>query len=116
MKNGAVLPGQDENSITLNSVNQSAAGTYCVIVTGANGSVTNSAVLTDTNPPALSGRSDNSTLVLNWPLDHTGWCLQSQVNALGTNWFSIAGSMNTNQWTAVVSATSRAEFFRLVYP
>lgn len=116
MKNGSVLPGLDENSITLNPVNQSDAGTYSVIVAGANGSVTNSAVLTDTNPPALSGRSDNSTLVLNWPLDHTGWRLQSQIDALSTNWFSLTGSMNTNQWTAVVSHTTQAEFFRLVYP
>jgi len=116
IKNGALLPGLGENSITLNPVNQSDAGTYSVIVAGANGSVTNSAVLTDTNPPALRGRNDNSTLVLNWPLDHTGWCLQSQINALSTNWFSVTGSMNTNQWTALVSSTSHAEFFRLVYP
>jgi hypothetical protein len=116
LKNGAVLPGMDENSITLDPVNQSDAGSYSVIVTGANGSVTNSAVLTDTNPPTLTGTMDDGTLILNWPLDHTGWCLQSQMNALSTTWASVAGSTNTNRWTALVSPTSRSEFFRLVYP
>lgn len=116
MKNGTVLPGLDENSITINPVNQSDAGTYYVIVAGANGSVTNSAVLTVTDPPTLTGQINNGTLMLSWPSDHTGWCLQSQVNALSTNWFSVAGSMSTNQWTALVSLASRAEFFRLVYP
>jgi hypothetical protein len=116
MKNGVVLPTLGENSITLNQINESDAGTYTVIVAGANGSVTNSAALTDSNPPILTGRINNGTLMLSWPSDHTGWCLQSQVNALSTNWFSVAGSMNTNQWTALVSSTSRAEFFRLVYP
>jgi hypothetical protein len=116
MKNGAVLPGQDENSVTLNPVNQSDAGSYSVIVTGANGSVTNSAVLTDTNQPVLTGQINNSTLMLSWPLDHTGWCLQSQMNALSTNWLSVTGSMNTNQWTALVSSSTQQEFFRLVYP
>jgi hypothetical protein len=111
MKNGAVLPGQDENSVTLNPVNQSDAGSYSVIVTGANGSVTNSAVLTDTNPPVLTGQINNSTLMLSWPLDHTGWCLQSQMNALSTNWLSVTGSMNTNQWTALVSSSTQQEFF-----
>ncbi len=116
LKNGAVLPGSDENSITLNPVNQSDAGIYAVIVAGANGTVTNSAILTETNPPILSGRIGNSALLLSWPQDHTGWRLQSQSDPLSTNWFSVAGSINTNQWTTLVSSASRAKFFRLVYP
>jgi hypothetical protein len=116
MKNGTVLPGQDENSVTLNSVNQSDAGTYSVIVAGANGSVTNSAVLTGTNPPTLTAQIENGTLILIWPADHSGWRLQSQLGGLSTNWVSVSGSTNTNRWIALVSYTNQAEFFRLVYP
>jgi len=116
IKNGALLPGLDENSITLNPVNQSDAGTYSVIVAGANGSVTNSAVLTVTNPPILTGQINNGTLMLSWPADHIGWQLQSQIGTLSTNWISVAGSMNTNRWIPLISSTTEAEFFRLVYP
>jgi hypothetical protein len=116
MKNGSVLPGQDENSVTLNPVAQSDAGAYSVIVAGANGSVTNSAVLTTTNLPTLTGQIDNGTLMLSWPADHTGWRLQSQIGALNTNWFSVAGSTDTNRWIPLISSTTEAEFFRLVYP
>jgi hypothetical protein len=116
MKNGTLLPGQDENSITLNPVNQSDAGIYSVIVAGANSSVTNSAVLTDANPPTLIGQIGNCTLTLSWAPDHTGWRLESQINTLSTNWISVTGSINTNRWAALVSQTKRAEFFRLVYP
>jgi hypothetical protein len=116
MKNGAVLASLHENSITLNPVVQSDAGSYSVIVTGANGSVTNSAVLTDTNPPTLTAQINNGTVMLSWPLSHTGWRLQSQIDAFSVNWLSIIGSMNTNRWTALVSSGSRVGFFRLVYP
>jgi hypothetical protein len=116
MKNGSVLPGLDENSITLNPVNQSDAGTYSVIVAGANGPVTNSAGLTETNQPILTGQIKNGTLVLSWPPEHTGWRLQSQIGGLSTNWYSVPGSINTNDWIALVSNTTGAEFYRLVYP
>jgi alpha-galactosidase len=116
LKNGSLLPSLDENSITLNPVNQADAGTYSVIVNGANGSVTNSAVLTATNPTTLAGQFNNDTLILSWPLDHTGWRLQSQFGALSTNWLSLNGTTNTNRWTALVSKTAQAEFFRLAYP
>jgi hypothetical protein len=116
MKNGSLLLGLDENSITLNPVNQSDAGIYSVIVTGANGSVTNSAVLTATNPPTLKAQINNGALMLSWPADHSGWQLQSQFGALSTNWYSVTGSTNTNRWITLVSETSHAEFFRLVYP
>jgi hypothetical protein len=116
LKNGSLLPSLDENSITLNPISQSDAGAYSVIVAGANGSVTNIAVLTATNPTTLTAQISNSTLVLNWPSDHIGWRLQSQTGVLGTNWFSIAGSTDTNRWAAVVSPMTQAEFFRLVHP
>jgi hypothetical protein len=116
IKNGSVLPGQDDNSVTLNPVHPSDAGAYSVIVAGANGSVTNSAVLTATDPPTLTGQINNGALMLSWPADHTGWRLQSQIGALNTNWFSVAGSTSTNRWLPLTSSTTEAEFFRLVYP
>jgi hypothetical protein len=53
---------------------------------------------------------------LNWPADHTGWQLQSQTNSLGTNWVTVAGSMQTNQMTWPLKTANGAVFFRLVWP
>jgi hypothetical protein len=40
-------------------------------------------------------------LQTSWPMDHTGGQLQMQTNdlatGLGTNWFNVAGSDQTNQ-------------------
>jgi len=42
-------------------------------------------------------------LTLMWPLDHTGWTLQSQTNSaavgLGATWYDVTGSTATNQMT-----------------
>jgi hypothetical protein len=45
LKNGAVISGQAGNSLALNNVSTNDAATYTVIVSGACGSVTNSATL-----------------------------------------------------------------------
>jgi hypothetical protein len=53
LKNGSVLSGQTNSSLTLNSVSASDAATYSVIVSGAIGRVTNSATLTVTKASAI---------------------------------------------------------------
>ena len=60
-----------------------------------------------------------NALTLSWPVDHTGWRLQTQTNTvtvgLGTNWLDVSGSMQTNQMTAPVDPENGAVFFRLIY-
>lgn len=61
----------------------------------------------------LSGNS----LVLSWPVDHTGWTLQVQTNSLkvglSTNWVNVAGSASVDSVTN--SATNGASFYRLMF-
>jgi hypothetical protein len=117
-KNGAVLAGANANSITINPVSLSDAGTYSVVVTGGNGSVTNSAVVTLPNPGRLTATVDAGALRLNWPPGYTGWRLQGRTNSLvaggGTNWFNVTGSTETNTWA--VPFNGAEWFFRLSYP
>jgi len=56
LKNGSVISGQNNNCLALNNVSTNDTATYCVIVSGACDSVTNSATLTVNLPvpPALS--------------------------------------------------------------
>jgi autotransporter-associated beta strand protein len=65
---------------------------------------------------AISGNS----LTLTWPVDHIGWHLEAQTNALatglGTNWFTVSGSMLTNQVFIPLDYTNGSVFFRLVSP
>jgi len=56
LKNGGVISSQNNECLTLNNVTTNDTATYCVIVSGACGSVTNSATLTVNMPapPTLS--------------------------------------------------------------
>ena len=119
-RNGTVLGGQTANTITLNPVSLNDAGTYSVQVTGANGAVTNSAVLTLLNPPNLTATLGGELLTLNWPAGHTGWQLQTQTGilsaGLSANWSDVLGSRQTNAWSIPVSAVTPSAFFRLALP
>ena len=85
----------------------------------ANGSI---AVVQTVNltPTSLALQLVSTGLTLNWPVDHTGWRLQSQTNyqgaGLGTNWFDVSGSTETNIWVVPVDETIPSVFFRLTYP
>ncbi len=119
-KNGATLVGQNANTITLNPVNLGDAGVYSVVVTGANGVVTNNATLTFLNPTNLTAQVSGGGLALGWPAGYTGWQLQSQTNdlstGLGTNWRNVTGAELTNRWIISISATNPGVFFRLAHP
>jgi autotransporter-associated beta strand protein len=71
-------------------------------------------------PVHLASSAGNGQLHLGWPLDQTGWLLQSQTNALvvglGTNWVDVAGSTATNQMNFPIGPTPGAAFYRLVLP
>ncbi|MEY4385337.1 MAG: hypothetical protein RLY20_620, partial [Verrucomicrobiota bacterium] len=72
------------------------------------------------SPISLTSLLSGGQLQFNWPRDHLGWRLETQSNALtaglGTNWFTVAGSVDTNQMLIPIGMNSDAVFFRLVYP
>jgi len=115
-KNGAVLAGQNANSISLNPVGLSDAGTYSVQVTGGAGSITNSALLTLLSPTRLTVAISGGNLNLSWPVGYTGWRLQAQTGSLGANWSDVPGSTTTNTWSGPINPAAPATFYRLVYP
>jgi hypothetical protein len=103
--NNAALPGQTNNSMTLNPVSVTNAGNYFVTVTTTGGSVTSSvAALTVFNPaPVISGVAANpdGTFTLNFTgtLGET-YVLETTTNLLSPGgWLPIA--TNTLQTNAV---------------
>lgn len=82
---------------------------------------TASGVLTiySTVPTNMTAAVSGGQLQLSWPVDHLGWILQAQTNALtvglGTNWVSIPGSAAATQFTAPLDAGNPSVFYRLVY-
>ncbi len=72
-----------------------------------------------TAPTIIMGNS-STQMTLGWPVDHTGWLLQSQTNAFGqglsTNWVTICGSDTNNQLSIPIVATNGSVFLRLIHP
>lgn len=85
-----------------------------------NGSITLISGLTQTPTGITSTATSTNTLVLSWPVDHTGWTLQNQTNTLNvgvsTNWFNVAGSTTNNQVIVPVVRTNATVFYRLILP
>jgi polygalacturonase len=70
-------------------------------------------------PTALNVRTTPNQLNLSWPTDHIGWHLLVQTNStggLGTNWQTIVGSDQTNQFFLPIAPTQGSIFLRLTYP
>lgn len=71
-------------------------------------------------PTGLSLGMTGNALEIAWPLDHTGWRLEAQTNALAVglsnNWTTVAGSTTTNRVFLPVAPANGAVFVRLVYP
>jgi len=69
------------------------------------------------NPTSILSTVSGSTLTLSWPLDHLGWTLQAQTNALGaglgSDWVDVAGSAATNQWLIPLDPNQPTVFYRL---
>jgi autotransporter-associated beta strand protein len=68
-----------------------------------------------TAPTNITLQASGGNLTLSWPLDHTGWILQTQTNSLATNWVDVAGSSITNQMFIPINPANGGVFFRLVY-
>jgi len=101
-------PATVPSSYTLTGI-YSGDGTYLSssnsIVVGGGVNTTSTNILT-----SLSGNQ----FTLSWPLDHTGWTLQSETNLMGT-WQDVAGSSTTDQVTITVSPAKPTVFYRLKY-
>jgi fibronectin-binding autotransporter adhesin len=84
-----------------------------------NGSVTLLTGLSAT-PVPLTSVINGSNLELSWPLDHTGWTLQAQTNALNvgltSTWATVGGSTTTNQVIVPVNPANPTVFYRLALP
>jgi polygalacturonase len=69
------------------------------------------------NPVPISFELSTNQLQLTWPMDHLGWHLEIQTNALSTglntNWFTAPNSAITNRFFIPLEATSPTFFIRL---
>jgi fibronectin-binding autotransporter adhesin len=72
----------------------------------------------NTTPTNIVSTRTGGTLDLSWPLDHTGWRLQTNaVSLTDTNfWFDYPGSTGTNNIIISIDPSRTNVFFRLVYP
>jgi hypothetical protein len=72
------------------------------------------------NPPWLTNVVSGSNLLLSWDIDHIGWKLQVQTNAINVgisnNWFTVAGSSTVNTWSIPIDPANGCVFCRLIYP
>jgi len=68
-------------------------------------------------PPEMTFSVNGSHLSLNWPTNYTGWRLQSNsIGLAATNWFSVSGSANTNQFQITIQPGQSNVFYRLSQP
>ncbi len=73
-----------------------------------------------TNATNITYSVSGGNLVLNWPVDHTGWRLQTQTNTLAvglsSNWVDVPGSTNVHTASFPINAANGAVFYRMLYP
>jgi hypothetical protein len=68
-------------------------------------------------PTTFSTLLNGNTLHFFWPSNYLGCRLESNsVSLTASSWFTVAGSVSTNQMSVVVDAARPNVFFRLVYP
>ena len=110
-------------SITLPTSDPSNTKTYSWTTNLAvDGSITlESGGTINPNPTNIVFGVTNGTLTLSWPVDHTGWRLQAETNALsaglnGNTWADVAGSTNVNSLAIPVDANNGTVFYRLILP
>jgi hypothetical protein len=107
----ASLPGSGYGAMVLSSDTTIDAG-FMVALTTVNP--------INTTPTNITCVVSGNNLTLSWPLDHSGWRLQSQTNALsvglGTNWADVAGANATNHVIIPINPVNGSVFYRMVYP
>jgi pectin methylesterase-like acyl-CoA thioesterase len=125
-KNGADYPGGTNATLTITNAQAGDAAVYSAIVSNSAGSILSSNALlsvivpVNTTPTNLVVKAVGNSIQLSWPVDHLGWRLQFQTNALskglGTNWIDWPGSTNVIQTNLIISPSAGSAFFRLTYP
>ncbi len=115
-------------NLTDNTVTNGTTYYYVVTATdliGYESTNSNQAVATPANPLPTTPTNlvfavTSSILTLSWPLNYTGWLLQTQTNqlntGLGTNWLTVPGSAITNTMTLPIIRENPSVLFRLVAP
>ena len=70
------------------------------------------------NPTNVTYKVSNNTLTLGWPLNYTGWLLQSNsVGITSTNsWYVVPGSSATNGMSFTIDPAKPNVFYRLQHP
>jgi autotransporter-associated beta strand protein len=72
-----------------------------------------------TNSPYLTNMVAGNTLSFSWALDHKGWTLQVQTNALATglstNWANIPGTDQVTSTNVTINPANPSVFYRLIY-
>jgi autotransporter-associated beta strand protein len=85
-----------------------------------NGTITvlTSVLPVNTTPTNITVTTMGNLLQLSWPLDRTGWQLQSNSVGLSSpsQWFMVPGSTATNIVTLPINPAAPRVFFRLAYP
>jgi hypothetical protein len=116
------IAGATNHALTLVNVQPAQSGTYAVIVSGAGGSVTNTAVLTVLWAPVLDAVQvlGGAGLQVSWPETYLGWELQVLTNqslhGLGSDWFTVPGSTNNTQMILPIDPATPGVFYRLHSP
>jgi autotransporter-associated beta strand protein len=72
-----------------------------------------------TNSTNITFSANSGSLSLSWPVDHLGWSLQVQTNALstglGTNWVTVPGSSSVTATNFTINPANGSVFYRLIY-
>ena len=127
LTNGTILPLFSAASYTPGSVVvQPSPGfglRWDTSYLAVNGTLRVTTVSTTPVPIVSSVSGGGTTLDLSWPLDHTGWRLQTQTNNLSVGltmasntWHDVPGSTATNAVSIPISKLNPTVFFRLLHP
>jgi len=70
------------------------------------------------NPTNVTYSVSHNTLTLGWPLNYTGWLLQSNSVSIAStsSWFVVPGSSATNSMSFTVDPAKKNVFYRLQHP
>ena len=80
--------------------------------------ITSAPPVINPNPTNITLSVSGNQLTLGWPVDHTGWLLQSNSVSLtsSNSWFTIQGSGSTNQLFLTIDRSQSNVFFRMLKP